>query len=233
MAGKSKVEEGSGNVFADAGLPDAEVHLVKAQLVSRLYDIIRRRKLTQAQAAKVLGIKQPHVSQALEAEPDIRIQVRAHPASGGSANGTSLDVALSQCDVVLGRGSSALLEALWFRKAVIVFRSETRDDPLGLVVSGLAMGCSSPATLSGLCRSVVADADAVSMTRATARAASSGPRPPKPGYSPPRPEGSHPKKSGAALACDRRTRTAPHKTNPPSRYSPTALPLQYHRRCGA
>ena len=65
MAGKSKVEEGSGNVFADAGLPDAEVHLVKAQLVSRLYDIIRRRKLTQAQAAKILGIEQPHVSQML------------------------------------------------------------------------------------------------------------------------------------------------------------------------
>jgi hypothetical protein len=39
------VESGSGNVFADLGLPDAEEHLLKAKLVSRIDAIIRRRKL--------------------------------------------------------------------------------------------------------------------------------------------------------------------------------------------
>ena len=34
---------GSGNVLADAGLPDADSQLVKAQLVSRIDDIIRER----------------------------------------------------------------------------------------------------------------------------------------------------------------------------------------------
>jgi predicted XRE-type DNA-binding protein len=39
-----EVETGSGNVFADLGLPDAEEHLLKAKLVSRIDAIIRRRK---------------------------------------------------------------------------------------------------------------------------------------------------------------------------------------------
>ena len=78
-----------------------------------------------------------------------------------------MGAALRQCDIALGRGSSALLEALWCRKPVIVFRSGTRDDPLGLVASGLAVGCGSPQELPGLCRSAVADTDAVSLTRAT------------------------------------------------------------------
>jgi predicted XRE-type DNA-binding protein len=56
------VYEGSGNVFADLGLPDADELLVKAAMVSRLIDIINERGLTQTQAATVLGIDQPKVS---------------------------------------------------------------------------------------------------------------------------------------------------------------------------
>jgi predicted XRE-type DNA-binding protein len=59
------VERGSGNVFADLGLPDAEEHLLKAQLVSRIDGIIRRRKLTQTKAAELLGLSQPDVSRLL------------------------------------------------------------------------------------------------------------------------------------------------------------------------
>jgi predicted XRE-type DNA-binding protein len=62
------VERGSGNVFADIGLPDAETHLVKASLVSRIDDIIRRRKLTQVKAAAVMGLKQPDVSRLLSGD---------------------------------------------------------------------------------------------------------------------------------------------------------------------
>ena len=40
------VERGSGNVFADLGFPDADAHLVKAELVSRIDDIVRDRGIT-------------------------------------------------------------------------------------------------------------------------------------------------------------------------------------------
>jgi predicted XRE-type DNA-binding protein len=56
------VEESSGNVFADLGLPDAEELLAKSRIVYRICDIIEARKLTQDQAAKILGIDQPKVS---------------------------------------------------------------------------------------------------------------------------------------------------------------------------
>lgn len=90
-------EVSSGNVFADAGLPDAEVHLVKAQLVSRLDDIIRARGLTQSAAAQLLGIAQPDLSKILRGrfrgysverlmrfltafDQDVTIEVRPKPA---------------------------------------------------------------------------------------------------------------------------------------------------------
>jgi predicted XRE-type DNA-binding protein len=56
------VSESSGNVFADLGLPNPEQEMMKARLTLQIYRIIRDRRLTQVQAAKVLGIKQPHVS---------------------------------------------------------------------------------------------------------------------------------------------------------------------------
>lgn len=62
---KIKVEPSSGNVFADGGLPGAEEHLLKAQLVVRIDDIIRARKLTQSAAGKLLGIAQPDLSKIL------------------------------------------------------------------------------------------------------------------------------------------------------------------------
>ena len=52
----------SGNVFADLGFADAEEELVKAQLASRLQDIIKRRQLTQVAAADLMAIDRPKVS---------------------------------------------------------------------------------------------------------------------------------------------------------------------------
>ena len=45
------MERGSGNVFADLGLPDADAHLVKAELAGRIDDIVRDRGITQTEAA--------------------------------------------------------------------------------------------------------------------------------------------------------------------------------------
>ena len=57
-----EAEQGSGNVFADLGLPNPEQELLKAKLTLEIYAIIKKRGLTQTQAGDILGIKQPHVS---------------------------------------------------------------------------------------------------------------------------------------------------------------------------
>lgn len=58
----SNIEHGSTNVYVDLGLGDAEEMLVKAQLATKIGDIIKRRKLTQVEAAELLGITQPKLS---------------------------------------------------------------------------------------------------------------------------------------------------------------------------
>jgi predicted XRE-type DNA-binding protein len=59
---KTRAEKSSGNVFADLGLPHPEQELVKARLTLQIYRLIKRRGLKQAEAGKILGIQQPHVS---------------------------------------------------------------------------------------------------------------------------------------------------------------------------
>src|SRR5271165_2821006 len=56
------IERGSGNVFADLGIPNPDLALAKAELVRRIRDVITEQKLTQAKAAELLGIDQPKVS---------------------------------------------------------------------------------------------------------------------------------------------------------------------------
>lgn len=60
-----EIEEGSGNVFADIGVDDANEMLVKAKLASKIGGIIKARHLTQLQAAEILGMPQPKVSEML------------------------------------------------------------------------------------------------------------------------------------------------------------------------
>lgn len=61
----SKITKGSGNVYADLGMADAEEMLVKAQLAAKISEIIKLRKLTQTQASSLLGIPQPKLSNVL------------------------------------------------------------------------------------------------------------------------------------------------------------------------
>jgi len=56
------VTAGSGNVFADLGFDEPEEELTKAQLASHIRRIVKRRRLTQIAAARVMGIDQPKVS---------------------------------------------------------------------------------------------------------------------------------------------------------------------------
>ncbi len=99
MSRKIKVEEGSANIFADLGLPDAPSHLLKAQIVSEIYRLVGVAKLTQAQAGKRMGISQPEVSRLFKGhfreysidrlmtfltafDRDVEIVVRPHKTQG-------------------------------------------------------------------------------------------------------------------------------------------------------
>jgi predicted XRE-type DNA-binding protein len=57
-----EVQRGSGNVFADLGLADAEKLKIKTGLVIEIRKAMRSRGLTQQQGAKRMGITQPKVS---------------------------------------------------------------------------------------------------------------------------------------------------------------------------
>lgn len=58
----TRIEASSGNIFADLGFDNAEEMLAKAQLVSEMQIAIKKKKLTQTEAAKLLGLTQPKIS---------------------------------------------------------------------------------------------------------------------------------------------------------------------------
>jgi predicted XRE-type DNA-binding protein len=65
---KSGYEIGSRNVFQDLGVPNAEEHFVKAQLVFKIDTLMKERGLKQVEAADLFGIRQPDVSKMLRGE---------------------------------------------------------------------------------------------------------------------------------------------------------------------
>jgi predicted XRE-type DNA-binding protein len=62
MSEQIGVKASSGNVFADLSLENADELLVKAELARQISNIITQQKMTQAQAAEVLGVDQPKIS---------------------------------------------------------------------------------------------------------------------------------------------------------------------------
>ncbi|MPZ59213.1 MAG: helix-turn-helix domain-containing protein [Rhizobiales bacterium] len=110
MTRKIKVTRGSGNIFADLGLPDAETHFLKAQIVSEIYRLTNERKLTQAVAGKRMGISQPEVSRMFKGhfreysvdrlmefltafDRDVEIVVKPHKKAGKAGKITFVPVA--------------------------------------------------------------------------------------------------------------------------------------------
>ncbi len=61
-ASRDEIVRGSGNVFADLGFSDAVERQAKLRLAYALNQVLNRRKMTQAEIAKVLGVGQPKVS---------------------------------------------------------------------------------------------------------------------------------------------------------------------------
>ena len=64
----TRVRRGTKNVFADLGFPDAETHLLKAELVTRIQGVITKQNLNQTEAAKRMGLSQPDVSRLLNGQ---------------------------------------------------------------------------------------------------------------------------------------------------------------------
>ena len=102
-----EVHDSTGNVFEDIGIRDAEERLAKAELARVIRRTIRDRKLTQAEAAEILGAAQPDVSDLVRGkvsrfsmerlarflnalDMEIRIQVGPRP-SGKSRAGITVE----------------------------------------------------------------------------------------------------------------------------------------------
>lgn len=59
---EGEFEAGSGNVFADLGLEDADEMYARSQIGFHVHSILKDRKLKQREIASLLGVKQPEVS---------------------------------------------------------------------------------------------------------------------------------------------------------------------------
>lgn len=60
-----EIVDSSGNIFEDLGFPNAEEAQVKSRLAIEIFLIIKAKKLTQKEAAKIMKTDQPHVSDIL------------------------------------------------------------------------------------------------------------------------------------------------------------------------
>ena len=57
------IDAGTGDVFVDLGFADAGERKLRVQLAMRVNELIKEHHLTQAKAAALFGIPQPHVSE--------------------------------------------------------------------------------------------------------------------------------------------------------------------------
>lgn len=66
---KKDYEASSGNVFADLGFRNAKQELLKAELTIEIYRLLKKRGVTQQEAAKLLGTTQAQVSALMRCKP--------------------------------------------------------------------------------------------------------------------------------------------------------------------
>ena len=68
MSKKLEVVRGSGNAFADVGLPNTDAEYIKAQLAAELIRTMRQRKLTAVAVSKLTGATEADISRIRSAE---------------------------------------------------------------------------------------------------------------------------------------------------------------------
>jgi len=106
-------EVGSGNIFADIGLPNAEEHLLKARLAARLYSLITARKITHRAAAKRIGVKPRELSLILHGHfQDCSLARLMHMLT---AFGQDIDIVVRPCRKAGKPGRIAVIEAAAYR----------------------------------------------------------------------------------------------------------------------
>jgi len=66
------ITKSSGNIFKDLGFPDYEAEnlFIRSRLMFELGEFIKKEKLTQAGAAKLMGVKQPRISDLVRGKID-------------------------------------------------------------------------------------------------------------------------------------------------------------------
>ncbi|MEJ2375871.1 MAG: helix-turn-helix transcriptional regulator [Pseudolabrys sp.] len=69
MKRRRDYEDSSSNVFADLGFRNSKQKLLKAKLTIEIYKLLKKRGLTQQQAAKLLGTTQAQVSALMRCRP--------------------------------------------------------------------------------------------------------------------------------------------------------------------
>jgi predicted XRE-type DNA-binding protein len=69
MKRRKDYKSSSGNVFADLGLRNPKQELLKAKLTVEIYRLLKKRGLTQHEAAKLLGTTQAQVSTLMRCKP--------------------------------------------------------------------------------------------------------------------------------------------------------------------
>jgi predicted XRE-type DNA-binding protein len=119
-----QVEAGSGNVFADLGLPDAVDMLLKSRIVVVLNRRIKERKLTQTAAAKLIGIGQPDLSNLLHGR--IRGYSTERLMRMLTAFGQDVGITVQLADDIRASLREALDHARGKRTKVIVHRVSPR-----------------------------------------------------------------------------------------------------------
>ena len=70
---KGKITRSSGNVFKDLGFgrEEAEHLLIRSELMIKIEKLLKARELTQAEAAKIMRVSQPRVSDLLRGRLDL------------------------------------------------------------------------------------------------------------------------------------------------------------------
>jgi len=68
---KLDYEVGSENVFSDLGFENSEEELLKSDLTAEIAYLSKKKKLTQSQTAKILGVNQPRISSLLRGRLDL------------------------------------------------------------------------------------------------------------------------------------------------------------------
>ncbi len=117
-----EVQRGSDNVFADLGLADAEKLKIKTGLVIEIRKAMRSRELTQQEAAKLMGISQPKVSDMMRG--DFANLSERKLMDCLTRLGYDIEITVRPAKAEVGHlilASARLLRALIFRSACLIW----------------------------------------------------------------------------------------------------------------